>query len=126
LFLDVCQTIGFFTWRRQKATEHAAQASSSTASTSKLNTRSRESQAGTQAAQSIASLPAETLSLQTVKEKQALWEKAYDDLKTKENKFVDAYERILSRELKGGMSDVGRYWPRAGSFELDNDSGNSD
>jgi hypothetical protein len=30
-----------------------------------------------------------------------LWNRAYDELKAKEDKWVDAYERILSRELKG-------------------------
>jgi len=33
-----------------------------------------------------------------------LWNQAYEDLKAKEDKWVDAYERILSRELKGGNS----------------------
>jgi hypothetical protein len=33
-----------------------------------------------------------------------LWNQAYEDLRAKENKWVDAYERILSRELKGGNS----------------------
>jgi hypothetical protein len=109
--------MGFFTRKQKKATEQSAQASSSTASTSKLNIRSRESQAGTQVVQPIASSSAEILSLPTVKKTQALWEKAYDGLKTEENKLVDAYERILSRELKGGISDAGRYWPRAGPLK---------
>jgi hypothetical protein len=30
-----------------------------------------------------------------------LWDRAYDELKSKESKLVDAYEKILSRELKG-------------------------
>ena len=30
-----------------------------------------------------------------------LWNRAYDELKAKEDKWVDAYERILSHELKG-------------------------
>lgn len=30
-----------------------------------------------------------------------LWSRAYDELKDNEDKWVDAYERILSRELKG-------------------------
>lgn len=30
-----------------------------------------------------------------------LWNRAYDELKANEDKWVDAYERILSRELKG-------------------------
>jgi hypothetical protein len=100
--LDVCQTMGLFTRKRNKA-------SSSTASTSKLNSRSGESQVGTEVAQPIASSFPEVLSLPTVKKTQALWEKAYDDLKTEDNKLVDAYERILSRELKGGVSDAGMY-----------------
>jgi hypothetical protein len=33
-----------------------------------------------------------------------LWNRAYDELKANEDKWVDAYERILSRELKGGDS----------------------
>jgi hypothetical protein len=98
----------FFTRKRNKA-------SSNTASTSKLNSRSGESQVGTEVAQPIASSSSEVLSLPTVKKTQALWEKAYDDLKAKENKLVDAYERILSRELKGGLSDAGMCWPIAGS-----------
>jgi hypothetical protein len=98
----------FFTRKRNKA-------SSSTASTSKLNSRSGESQVGTEVTQAIASSSPEALSLPTVKKTQALWEKAYDDLKTEENKLVDAYERILSRELKGAVSDAGMYWHIAGS-----------
>jgi hypothetical protein len=109
LGLDVAN-MRFFTRKRNKASLSTA----STASTSKLNSRSGESQVGTGVAQPIASSSPEVLSLPTVKKTQALWEKAYDDLKTKENKLVDDYERILSRELKGGLSDAGMYWPIAG------------
>ena len=110
--MDVCQTMCFFARKPKKATEQPSQASSGTTSAS------RESQAGAQVAQPVArsSASTEIPSLATVKTTQALWERAYDDLKTKENELVDAYERILSSELKGGMSDAGRYWPRAGSL----------
>src|SRR5271154_4658077 len=33
-----------------------------------------------------------------------LWNRAYDKLKANEDKWVDAYERILSRELRGDDS----------------------
>jgi hypothetical protein len=33
-----------------------------------------------------------------------LWNRAYDELKANEDKWVDAYERILSRKLKGDDS----------------------
>jgi hypothetical protein len=104
----------FFTQKPKKATNQSAQASPSTASTSKLNIRSRESQASTQVTQPIASSSPGILSPAAVKKTQALWERAYDNLKIKENKLVDAYERVLSRELKGGISGAGRYWLRAG------------
>jgi len=35
-----------------------------------------------------------------------LWDRAYEKLKAKESKLVDAYEKILSRELKEGESSV--------------------
>jgi hypothetical protein len=31
-----------------------------------------------------------------------LWNQAYDELKAEKDKWVEAYERVLSRELKGG------------------------
>ncbi|KAH8819814.1 hypothetical protein F5884DRAFT_865459 [Xylogone sp. PMI_703] len=35
-----------------------------------------------------------------------LWNKAYDDIKQEESKLVDAYERLLSQELKTSDSDL--------------------
>jgi hypothetical protein len=37
-----------------------------------------------------------------------IWEKAYDSLKIKEEELVNAYESILSRELKGELLNAGK------------------
>lgn len=36
--------------------------------------------------------------------RERLWNQAYDELKADESDIVDAYEKILSRELSGGDS----------------------
>ncbi|RYP84315.1 hypothetical protein DL770_005219 [Monosporascus sp. CRB-9-2] len=49
-----------------------------------------------------------------------LWNEAYDDLKKKESKLVDAYERLLSRELSEGDSSSMDETPQENEIEQTN------
>ncbi|KAI9786212.1 MAG: hypothetical protein M1839_007622 [Geoglossum umbratile] len=48
--------------------------------------------------------PSDTSSSPSLTQSEQLWNRAYDELKRSEPKLLDAYERILSRELKGDTS----------------------